>query len=115
MLATGYETESERFGWSFVFEHALAPAIKANIKQAVHGAEWWLPVKVPPPRSGSRPPSNPTNPAFRAPLGGVPRAPAAAPWSAAATPWCTSLGPTPSPTAGEVQVRVLHEGTAGEG
>ena len=42
--STGYRTESEVFGWSFVFDHAIAPKLKKNIKQAVLGAEWWLPV-----------------------------------------------------------------------
>jgi sulfatase modifying factor 1 len=44
--STGYETESERFGWSFVFEMAITPTAKAHITQAVQGAEWWLPVQV---------------------------------------------------------------------
>eukprot|EP01041_Mallomonas_annulata_P000292 gene292-526_t len=42
---TSYVTESENFGWSFVFETAIAPEIKATIEQAVLGAEWWLPVQ----------------------------------------------------------------------
>lgn len=42
--STGYRTESEVFGWSFVFDQAIAPKLKKNIKQAVLGAEWWLPV-----------------------------------------------------------------------
>lgn len=37
-------TENERFGWSFVFHTAVPPHIKKDIKQAVLGAEWWLPV-----------------------------------------------------------------------
>lgn len=42
---TNYKTESELFGWSFVFEHANIPKqIKESITQAVAGAEWWLPV-----------------------------------------------------------------------
>jgi sulfatase modifying factor 1 len=42
--ATGYVTDSEKFGWSFVFESAIASHIKDGIFQAVKGAEWWLPV-----------------------------------------------------------------------
>ena len=41
---TGYRTESEYFGWSFVFESAVPAHLKAKITQAVLGAEWWLPV-----------------------------------------------------------------------
>ena len=42
--STGYRTESEYFGWSFVFESAVPAHLKAKITQAVLGAEWWLPV-----------------------------------------------------------------------
>lgn len=45
VLATNYVTESEEFGWSFVFDSAIPPKIKQNITQAVLGAEWWLPGK----------------------------------------------------------------------
>ena len=41
---TGYRTESEYFGWSFVFQYAIPEATKKSITQAVLGAEWWLPV-----------------------------------------------------------------------
>ena len=41
---TSYRTESEFFGWSFVFNTAIPEAIKGTITQAVLGAEWWLPV-----------------------------------------------------------------------
>jgi len=41
--ATGFVTESERFGWSFVFEGLLTAEQERSIDQAVHGAEWWLP------------------------------------------------------------------------
>jgi len=44
VLATNFRTESELFGWSFVFEPAVPPEVKAPITQAVLGAEWWLPV-----------------------------------------------------------------------
>jgi len=43
--ATGYRTEAESFGDSFVFESLLSEEIKAGITQAVAAAPWWLPVK----------------------------------------------------------------------
>lgn len=44
--ATAYVTDSERFGWSFVFEHSpsLSSDIRESITESVYGAEWWLPV-----------------------------------------------------------------------
>lgn len=39
VAATGYVTEAERFGWSFVFFSQVHPAIAAS--QAVAGLEWW--------------------------------------------------------------------------
>lgn len=41
---TSFVTDSERFGWSFVFDLAVDPGVAAGITQAVAGAEWWLPV-----------------------------------------------------------------------
>jgi formylglycine-generating enzyme required for sulfatase activity len=35
---TGYTTEAERFGWSFVFHHHVA---NIEATQGVAGAEWW--------------------------------------------------------------------------
>jgi hypothetical protein len=43
--ATNYKTESEVFGWSFVFDSAVPFFIKNKIDSAVLGAEWWLPVQ----------------------------------------------------------------------
>ncbi|KAM6300872.1 formylglycine-generating enzyme [Aegotheles albertisi] len=43
--ATGYVTEAEKFGDSFVFEGMLSEEVKADIHQAVAAAPWWLPVK----------------------------------------------------------------------
>jgi sulfatase modifying factor 1 len=43
--ATGFETESETFGWSFVFEQMVSPEIEATITQAVAAVPWWLPVQ----------------------------------------------------------------------
>lgn len=42
--AMKYVTESEKFGWSFVFDSAIAHDLKKDITTAVLGAEWWLPV-----------------------------------------------------------------------
>ena len=43
---TGYVTEAERFGDSFVLEARISEEVKKDITQAVAGAPWWLPVKV---------------------------------------------------------------------
>ena len=42
---TGYVTETERFGDSFVLEMLLSEAVKSEITQAVMNSPWWLPVK----------------------------------------------------------------------
>jgi len=42
--ATGYRTDAEKYGWSFVFEPLLSREVSATIHQAVKGSEWWLPV-----------------------------------------------------------------------
>jgi formylglycine-generating enzyme required for sulfatase activity len=39
--ATGYRTEAERFGWSFVFHLFLEPRQLALVTQRVVGSEWW--------------------------------------------------------------------------
>ncbi len=39
VAATGYETEADLFGWSFVFHHNVAEGIEAT--QAVAGTQWW--------------------------------------------------------------------------
>ena len=51
---TGYVTESERFGWSFVFHTHLPTAYRESLRttRAVVGLEWWLSV---PGASWSRP------------------------------------------------------------
>ncbi|XP_046281629.1 formylglycine-generating enzyme isoform X1 [Marmota monax] len=43
--STGYLTEAEKFGDSFVFEGMLSEQVKTGIQQAVAAAPWWLPVK----------------------------------------------------------------------
>ena len=40
--ATGHQSESETFGWSFVFEKQLTPAANAAATQAVHAVPWWI-------------------------------------------------------------------------
>ncbi|XP_067907565.1 formylglycine-generating enzyme isoform X3 [Heterodontus francisci] len=44
--ATGYTTEAETFGDSFVFEGLISDKVKSTISQAVAAAPWWLPVKA---------------------------------------------------------------------
>jgi formylglycine-generating enzyme len=39
--ATGYFTEAQRFGWSFVFHHHIAPELVVDTVRAV---EWWCKV-----------------------------------------------------------------------
>jgi sulfatase modifying factor 1 len=39
--ATGYKTEAEKFGWSFVFYHIVSPEVKQQVKQVVQGTPWW--------------------------------------------------------------------------
>lgn len=43
--STGYVTEAEKVGDSFVFEPLISEKVKSEITQAVAGAIWWLPVK----------------------------------------------------------------------
>ncbi|KAK2175495.1 hypothetical protein NP493_728g01082 [Ridgeia piscesae] len=43
--ATGYITEAEKFGNSFVVETFLSKDVKDKITQAVAAAPWWLPVE----------------------------------------------------------------------
>lgn len=42
---TGYVTEAENFGDSFVLDYLLSEEIQKGITQAVANAPWWLPVK----------------------------------------------------------------------
>jgi formylglycine-generating enzyme len=42
--ATGYETESEKFGWSFVFNLSLSEATMKTVTQVVQEVPWWVPV-----------------------------------------------------------------------
>lgn len=45
VAATGYVSEAEKFGNSFVVEQFLSPAVAKGIKSAVAAAPWWLPVE----------------------------------------------------------------------
>jgi formylglycine-generating enzyme len=42
--ATGYTTEAERYGWSFVFEGLLPEETRTNQLTRVQETPWWLPV-----------------------------------------------------------------------
>nr|XP_054751108.1 formylglycine-generating enzyme-like [Lytechinus pictus] len=42
---TGYSTEAENFGDSFVLEARISEEVKKDISQVVAAAPWWLPVK----------------------------------------------------------------------
>ena len=42
---TGYKTEAEIYGDSFVFEELLSAEAKEAAKQAVAAAPWWIPIK----------------------------------------------------------------------
>jgi formylglycine-generating enzyme len=39
---TGYVTEAERFGWSFVFGAFVAEAAQSAVRGAVAGTPWWV-------------------------------------------------------------------------
>ncbi|MFM1654211.1 formylglycine-generating enzyme family protein [Brevibacillus sp. B_LB10_24] len=43
--ATGYKTEAERYGWSFVFHHFVSEKAKQDVMQSVQSAPWWWAVK----------------------------------------------------------------------
>ena len=43
VASTGYETEAEKFGWSFVFHHFLTP--QARVMGVAGGAPWWKAVE----------------------------------------------------------------------
>jgi len=38
---TGYETEAERFGWSFVFYRFLSAKARKKVRGVVESAPWW--------------------------------------------------------------------------
>lgn len=39
--ATGYATEAEQYGWSFVFYAFVSPETAAKVDAAVSGSSWW--------------------------------------------------------------------------
>ena len=52
---TGYETEAERFGWSYVFQNSLPKSKRLRRAQNVESAPWWYGVK----RASWRKPAGP--------------------------------------------------------
>ncbi|MDM5336423.1 formylglycine-generating enzyme family protein [Fictibacillus enclensis] len=38
---TGYETEAEQFGWSFVFSNFVSEEVAQNVTRAVQNSAWW--------------------------------------------------------------------------
>lgn len=38
---TGYQTEAEAYGWSFVFHSLLSEKIRKQVNQIVQGTPWW--------------------------------------------------------------------------
>ncbi|MGH6644012.1 MAG: SUMF1/EgtB/PvdO family nonheme iron enzyme, partial [Bradyrhizobium sp.] len=42
--ATGYNTDAERYGWSFVFVGLLPDDFKREIGSRVADTPWWIPV-----------------------------------------------------------------------
>ena len=39
--ATGYVTDAEKFGWSFVFHHFVSAEVARSVDRAVAAAAWW--------------------------------------------------------------------------
>lgn len=39
--ATGYKTDAEKYGWSFVFEHLISDNTKKTVTQKVKQTPWW--------------------------------------------------------------------------
>lgn len=44
VLETGYQTDAEKYGWSFVFQDAISPGLSSKITKAAAETPWWLPV-----------------------------------------------------------------------
>jgi sulfatase modifying factor 1 len=42
---TGYTTEAEEFGWSFVFQDFLTDEAQSHVMQSVEAAPWWVAVE----------------------------------------------------------------------
>ena len=77
--ASGYVTDAERYGWSFVFHLLVAPDVDAMVDRASADAPWWLPV---PGATGGRPKARGRRPAIDRTI-----------------PRCTCLGTMRRPTA----------------
>ena len=45
VLDTGFETEAEKFGWSFCFESTLSAKVLSTIDRQVAAVPWWVPVQ----------------------------------------------------------------------
>ena len=43
--ATGYQTDAEQYGWSFVFHQFVSKDTLAKVNQYVQGTPWWLVVE----------------------------------------------------------------------
>ncbi len=41
IAGTGYITDAERFGWSFVFKDFVSAEVEQRVSQVVQGSEWW--------------------------------------------------------------------------
>ncbi|MBY0215492.1 formylglycine-generating enzyme family protein [Paenibacillus illinoisensis] len=42
---TGYMTEAERFGWSYVFESLASEKVRSEVQRVPYGVPWWLVVE----------------------------------------------------------------------
>ena len=42
---TGYKTDADKFGWSFVFHKFISRRTSSKVTEAVSGAEWWRKVE----------------------------------------------------------------------
>ncbi len=45
VLSTGYVTDAERYGWSFVFYDFVSKAARNTVSEIVQGAPWWWKVE----------------------------------------------------------------------
>jgi len=55
---TGYTTDAERYGWSFVFEDFVAAADREHVMEHVPAAPWWVAVEGATPLNPEGPRSN---------------------------------------------------------
>lgn len=45
VAATGYRTEAEKFGWSYVFHREVSGEARAKVQGVAGGTQWWLGVE----------------------------------------------------------------------